>query len=150
MLPVCDHYCGVEARMRKSLALQAEWGPVFDVTLDNEDGAPVGAEVEHAHLIAELLGGADNRWGRVGVRLLDARHDRFTDVVQVVLKARQAPAYLMIPKSQGLADVEQAAQLIDRLGAQPSLCTPWWRPTVRCARCMPWRLTRASNPCPWD
>jgi malate dehydrogenase len=47
-LPVCDHYAGVEARMRKSLALQAELGPVFDVTLDNEDGAPVGGEVEHA------------------------------------------------------------------------------------------------------
>jgi hypothetical protein len=31
-LPVCDHYCGVEARMRKSLDLQAELGPVFDVT----------------------------------------------------------------------------------------------------------------------
>ena len=26
-LPVCDHYCGVEARMRKSLELQAELGP---------------------------------------------------------------------------------------------------------------------------
>ena len=38
-LPVCDHYSGVEARMRKSLALQAELGPVFDVTLDCEDGA---------------------------------------------------------------------------------------------------------------
>ena len=33
-LPVCDHYCGVEARMRKSLELQGELGPVFDVTLD--------------------------------------------------------------------------------------------------------------------
>ncbi|MBS1179758.1 MAG: aldolase, partial [Proteobacteria bacterium] len=43
-LPVCDHYCGVEARMRKSLELQAELGPVFDVTLDGEDGAPVGGE----------------------------------------------------------------------------------------------------------
>jgi citrate lyase subunit beta/citryl-CoA lyase len=43
-LPVCDHYAGVEARMRKSLALQAEMGPVFDVTLDCEDGAPVGGE----------------------------------------------------------------------------------------------------------
>ena len=116
MLPVCDHYSGVEARMRKSLALQAEWGPIFDVTLDNEDGAPVGAEVEHAHLIAELLGSAHNRWGRVGVRLLDARHARFADVVQAVLKARKAPAYLMIPKPQGLADVEQAAAVIDRLG----------------------------------
>jgi citrate lyase subunit beta / citryl-CoA lyase len=31
-IPVCDHYCGVEDRMRKSLALQAELGPVFDVT----------------------------------------------------------------------------------------------------------------------
>ncbi len=41
-LPVCDHYCGVELRMRKSLALQAELGPVFDITLDCEDGAPIG------------------------------------------------------------------------------------------------------------
>ncbi|MBC7940617.1 MAG: CoA ester lyase, partial [Chitinophagaceae bacterium] len=49
-LPVCDHYAGVEVRMRKSLELQAELGPVFDVTLDNEDGAPVGGEVEQAHL----------------------------------------------------------------------------------------------------
>jgi hypothetical protein len=55
-LPVCDHYSGVELRMRKSLELQAEMGPVFDVTLDNEDGAPVGGEVEHAHLIASPAG----------------------------------------------------------------------------------------------
>ena len=37
-LPVCDHYSGVEARMRKSLQLQAEMTQefgtcVFDVTL---------------------------------------------------------------------------------------------------------------------
>ena len=50
-LPVCDHYAGVEARMMKSLALQAELGPVFDVTLDCEDGAPVGAEAAHADLV---------------------------------------------------------------------------------------------------
>ena len=46
-LPVCDHYSGVEARMRKSLQLQEELAQefgacVFDVTLDCEDGAPVG------------------------------------------------------------------------------------------------------------
>jgi citrate lyase subunit beta/citryl-CoA lyase len=51
VLPVCDHYSGVEVRMRKSLQLQAELGPVFDVTLDNEDGAPVGRELEHAVVI---------------------------------------------------------------------------------------------------
>jgi hypothetical protein len=51
-LPVCDHYCGVEDRMLKSLQLQAELGPVFDVTLDNEDGAPVGGELDQAQLIS--------------------------------------------------------------------------------------------------
>ena len=58
-LPVCDHYSGVEARMRKSLQLQAEMAQefgtcVFDVTLDCEDGAPAGGEAEHAALVAEL------------------------------------------------------------------------------------------------
>ena len=59
LLPVCDHYSGAPARMRKSLQLQAEMmqefgACVFDVTLDCEDGAPVGAEAEHAALVAEL------------------------------------------------------------------------------------------------
>ena len=58
-LPVCDHYSGVEVRMRKSLQLQAEMQQefgtcVFDVTLDCEDGAPVGGEAEHAQLVVEL------------------------------------------------------------------------------------------------
>ncbi len=52
-VPVCDHYCGVEARMHKSLALQSamaeEFGTCpFDVTLDSEDGAPTGGELDHA------------------------------------------------------------------------------------------------------
>ena len=115
-LPVCDHYCGVEARMKKSLELQAEIGPVFDVTLDNEDGAPVGAEVEQAHLIAELLASPLNRHGRVGVRLLPVEHARFADVAAVVLRSARAPAYLMLPKPGGVADVQRAALAIDALG----------------------------------
>ena len=54
-LPVVDHYCGVEKLMRRSLALQAARGPVFDVTLDCEDGAAAGAEAEHVRLVRELL-----------------------------------------------------------------------------------------------
>ena len=112
-LPVCDHYSGVELRMRKSLELQAEMGPVFDVTLDNEDGAPVGGEVEHAHLIAGLLGSAENRFGRVGVRVLPVDHPRFDEVLHIVLGAAKAPAYLMVPKPRGLADVSRACDEID-------------------------------------
>jgi citrate lyase subunit beta / citryl-CoA lyase len=115
-LPVCDHYAGVEPRMSKSLALQAELGPVFDVTLDNEDGAPVGGEVEHAHLIASLLGSEANRFGRVGVRLLTVDHPRFGEVLSAVLKAAKPPAYLMLPKPRGLADVQRAAARVDAAG----------------------------------
>ena len=115
-IPVCDHYAGVEPRMTKSLQLQAEMGPVFDVTLDNEDGAPIGGEVDHAHLIVSLLNGPDNRFGRVGVRLLPVAHPKFEDVARVVLASPRAPAYLMLPKPERLADVEAAAKAIDALG----------------------------------
>lgn len=115
-LPVVDHYAGVEARMRKSLDLQAARGPVFDVTLDAEDGAPVGGEVEHAQLIAELIGSAANRYGRVGARLLPIGHRRFDPVLDAVLRAARRPAYLMLPKPGGLADVERAARAVDAAG----------------------------------
>jgi citrate lyase subunit beta / citryl-CoA lyase len=113
-LPVCDHYSGVEVRMRKSLQLQAEMGPVFDVTLDGEDGAPVGGELEHAHLMAELLNSPDNRFGRVGVRLQPVEHPHFEDVLDVVMqKAGAKLAYLMIPKPRQALDIERAATAVD-------------------------------------
>ena len=115
-LPVCDHYAGVEARMKKSLALQAELGPVFDVTLDNEDGAPVGGEMDRAQMIAALLGSAENRHGRVGVRLLPLTHPAFGDVLATVLRAAKAPAYLMLPKPECLADIDSAAVAIAAAG----------------------------------
>src|SRR5512134_3913203 len=115
-LPVCDHYAGVEARMRKSLALQGELGPVFDVTLDIEDGAPAGGEVEQALLIAALLASDDNRFGRVGVRLLPVGHARFEEVASIVLASARPPAYLMLPKPRGLTDVQRAAAQIDVAG----------------------------------
>jgi citrate lyase subunit beta/citryl-CoA lyase len=121
-LPVCDHYAGVEARMRKSLQLQAEIGPVFDVTLDNEDGAPVGGEREQAGLIAELVNSPDNRFGRVGARLLPVDHPAFGDVAATLVRQAGARlAYLMLPKPQGVMDLERAAQEIDRLAAAAGL-----------------------------
>ena len=115
-IPVCDHYAGVETRMKKSLLLQAELGPVFDVTLDLEDGAPVGGEVEHALLIASLLASADNHFGRVGVRLPPVHHPKSVQVAEIVLSAARPPAYLMLPKPRHVSDVAQAAKVIDALG----------------------------------
>ena len=113
-LPVCDHYSGVEVRMRKSLQLQAELGPVFDVTLDGEDGAPVGGEHEHALLMCELVNSEANRFGRVGIRVPPVEHAAFDDMVHtVVSQAGARVAYLMMPKPRGLADLQRAADAVD-------------------------------------
>src|SRR5213592_1966854 len=102
-LPVCDHYSGVEARMRKSLQLQAEMTEefgacVFDVTLDCEDGAPVGAEAEHAALVAELaLQAAPG--ARVAVRVHPVDHPAFgQDVATLVGRAGARLVHVMLPK----------------------------------------------------
>jgi citrate lyase subunit beta/citryl-CoA lyase len=113
-LPVCDHYCGVEVRMRKSLELQGQLGPVFDVTLDGEDGAPVGGEVEHAHLIAELVNSPANRFGRVGARVQTVDHPKFEQMVDIVVgQAGARVAYLMVPKPRGIDDLNRAIATID-------------------------------------
>jgi len=113
-LPVCDHYSGVEPRMRKSLELQGELGPVFDVTLDAEDGAKAGGEVEHAHLIAELVQSPANRFDRVGARIVPRGHPAFEKMLEVLLRdAGERLAYLMIPKPLDAADFEAAVRTVD-------------------------------------
>src|SRR6266516_3561837 len=87
-LPVCDHYSGVEARMRKSLELQAqmyeEFGDcVFDVTLDCEDGAPVGGEAEHAALVVALASLASDN-ARIAVRIHPVGHPAFEQDVATI------------------------------------------------------------------
>jgi citrate lyase subunit beta/citryl-CoA lyase len=123
VLPVCDHYCGVEARMRKSLRLQAEMQQefgvcVFDVTLDCEDGAPVGGEVEHAQLVAELVQSADAN-ARVAVRVHPVDHPSFhTDINEIVATVGQRLCHVMLPKVESLADIDTAVKAIDQAGAQ--------------------------------
>jgi citrate lyase subunit beta/citryl-CoA lyase len=121
-LPVCDHYSGVEARMRKSLALQAEltqeFGAcVFDVTLDCEDGAPVGGEREHAALVVELAQSAAAE-ARVAVRVHPVDHPAFdSDVETIVGQAGRKLVHVMLPKTESVADVERACRAIDAAGA---------------------------------
>ncbi|RMX14949.1 CoA ester lyase [Vandammella animalimorsus] len=121
VLPVCDHYSGVEARMRKSLQLQAEMAQefgacVFDVTLDCEDGAPVGGEREHAALVAELLQAAAPGM-RVAARVHAVDHPSFAeDVAQIVGQAHQRLCHVMVPKVESLQDVQRAVAQVDAAG----------------------------------
>ena len=124
-LPVCDHYSGVEVRMRKSLQLQAEMTQefgtcVFDVTLDCEDGAPVGGEAEHAALVTELaLATTDARPdARVAVRVHPVDHPHFdADVAHIAGRACHRLVHIMVPKVESVQDVLRAAAALDAAGA---------------------------------
>ncbi|HSO45073.1 MAG TPA: aldolase/citrate lyase family protein [Rhodoferax sp.] len=137
-LPVCDHYCGVQSRMVKSLALQAELAQefgtcVFDVTLDCEDGAPVGGEKDHAAMVAEL---ADSAWSasqeaphhglaRIAARVHPVDHPAFAqDVETIVGRAAQALCHVMIPKVDSVADIECALIQIDQAALASGRTTP--------------------------
>jgi citrate lyase subunit beta/citryl-CoA lyase len=122
-LPVCDHYSGVEVRMRKSLQLQAEMTEefgacVFDVTLDCEDGAPVDGEADHAELVVALAQGAAPG-ARVGVRVHPVDHPSFqSDIAIIAGQAGARLTHIMIPKVETPADVELAGAAIDAAGAR--------------------------------
>ncbi|MEO7108345.1 MAG: aldolase/citrate lyase family protein, partial [Rhodoferax sp.] len=138
LLPVCDHYSGVEARMVKSLQLQAdmteEFGVcVFDVTLDCEDGAPVGGERDQANLVVALANAAQSATQiiasglqrRVGARLHAVDHPAFAADVEIVVgNAAQALSYIMVPKVESLADVEAALSAIDAVAGRRSSAMP--------------------------
>ena len=114
-LPVCDHYAGSEKLMRKSLALQQELGPVFDITFDCEDGAAAGNELAHAQLVGDIIAGSDNRFDRIGARVHDAESPHFEqDVATICALAAQRLAYLVIPKIESSRQLEQAAALVAR------------------------------------
>ena len=108
--------------MRKSLQLQAELGAeygtcVFDVTLDCEDGAPVGGEADHAALVTELALGAP-AGARVAARVHPVDHPHFdTDVATIAGRAGARLCHLMVPKVESVADVERAVAAMDAAGA---------------------------------
>ncbi len=128
-LPVCDHYSGVEVRMRKSLALQAEMieefgACVFDASLDCEDGAPVGGEIDHANLVVALVNQAHaatrkdaKAQPRIGVRVHPVDHPAFESDIDLLVKgAGQGLAYIMLPKVERVEDVQLAVRSIDAAG----------------------------------
>ncbi len=113
--------------MRKSLDLQAamsqEFGAcVFDVSLDCEDGAPVGGELEHARMVVDLANQAyiasknvaNAISPRIAVRVHPVDHPAFAaDVAAIVGGAGDVLCHLMVPKVESVADVEAAVRAVD-------------------------------------
>jgi len=115
LLPACDHYAGSEKLMRKSMALQQELGPIFDITFDCEDGASAGNERAHAELVAALINSDDNRHNRIGARLHDVGSPHFAQDVEIIVgAAAKRLAYVVLPKPNSLEDVVRAQDLVNQ------------------------------------
>lgn len=119
-LPVCDHYAGSERFLRKALALQTataiDGRARFDITADCEDGAPLGGERDHARLIGAIVASADNRCGRLGVRIHDLGSPHWrADLEHILPVAGGRLAYVVVPKLQAVAELDAVAALIDQL-----------------------------------
>jgi citrate lyase subunit beta/citryl-CoA lyase len=119
LLPACDHYAGSEKLMRKSMALQQELGPIFDITFDCEDGASAGNERAHAELVAALINSDDNRFNRIGARLHDVGSPHFEQDVEIIVgAAAHKLAYVVLPKPDSLEDVLRAQETVNRAAAK--------------------------------
>lgn len=104
--------------MRKSLALQQQLGPVFDITFDCEDGAAAGNEAAHAALVGELIASDDNRFSRIGARVHDPENEHFeADVTTICARAAKRLAYLVIPKVDSAAQLKAAIAVVRRHAA---------------------------------
>lgn len=111
--------------MRKSLQLQAEMTQefgtcVFDVTLDCEDGAPVGGEAEHAALVTELALAtqAARADARIAVRVHPVDHPSFeADMAHIAGRAGRVLTHIMVPKVETVADVDRALAALTAAGA---------------------------------
>lgn len=121
-LAACEHFAGTGERIARALALQRTLGPVFDVTCDCEDGAPAGAEREHARMVASAIAGPDNGFARAGVRIHDITHPCWrADLEIVVGGAGHRLAYVTLPKVRGADDVRNMLSALSGIAADCSI-----------------------------
>lgn len=117
-LPVCDHYAGSEKLMLKSLSLQNELGPVFDITFDCEDGAAVGNELAHMQMLTQIIASESNQFNRIGVRVHHLDHPTFQQDIQNLLSSRatcEKLAYIVLPKVNTVDEVNTSIDAINFL-----------------------------------
>ena len=109
--------------MRKSLQLQAdmcaEFGAcVFDVTLDCEDGAPVGGEADHAAMVVALAAQASPK-ARVAVRVHPIDHPAFeADVATIAGTVGDRLCHIMVPKVESVGDVMRIEKALNDVHAE--------------------------------
>ena len=115
----CEHFCGSEKLIAKALALQAELGPIFDITCDCEDGAAAGREREHAEMVVRVLLSPANPHRRAGVRIHDYTHPAWREDVEILVSGAGALlSHITIPKPTAAAQVAAMIEYIQQVAAR--------------------------------
>jgi citrate lyase subunit beta/citryl-CoA lyase len=113
VIPSCEHFAGSEKLIGKAFELQAQVGPIFDVTMDCEDGAPAGREKQHAEMVVDMQNSAANKHAMAGVRVHDYSHAAWRQDVDIVVPGAGAKlAYITIPKPTAAGQVAEMIEYI--------------------------------------
>lgn len=112
-IPSCEHFAGSEKLILKAFALQDQYGQIFDITCDCEDGAAAGQEVAHAEMVARLISSSENKFGQAGVRIHDPSHPSWRQDVDIILSGcGNEVAYITVPKSTSAGQLREVIMYI--------------------------------------
>jgi citrate lyase subunit beta/citryl-CoA lyase len=90
---------------------------VFDVTLDCEDGAPVGGESDHAAMVVALVTLASPK-SRVAVRVHPVDHPAFeADIANIAGKVGDQLCHIMAPKVESVHHVAKVVVALSNADA---------------------------------
>jgi len=116
IIPSCEHFAGSEKLIGKALQLQQKLGPVFDITMDCEDGAPAGREKEHAEMVVAMQRSDANTHKMAGIRIHDYSHEAWKQDVDIVVPgAGEVCAYITIPKPTAAGQVAEMIGYIQKV-----------------------------------
>lgn len=111
-IPACEHIAGSERFIRKALELQKTSPVEFDLTLDLEDGAPVGNEASHLASVIALLPERAPPRGRLGVRIHPYGSPHWENDLAVVRERPHSISYINIPKCEDLESARLATAAV--------------------------------------
>jgi citrate lyase subunit beta/citryl-CoA lyase len=122
IIPVCEHFAGTEERITKAFEKQAELGGVFDITMDCEDGAPTGAERQHAEMVVRMQNSDANRFGMAGVRIHDYTHEHWREDIEIIVRgAGERLAYVTIPKAMTVGEFREMVDCVQVTAARAGI-----------------------------
>lgn len=117
-LAPCEHIAGNEKFALKALELQqstlrSDKSSLIDITLDLEDGAPIGQEDTLRTTFINLLLSKHNKHHQLGVRVHATTSPHFEkDLEEVIVRTAHTVAYITVPKVTSPREVSWVAGLV--------------------------------------